>query len=142
MTADSVRVVLRRLGQVDADLAEYLAFAVCRSQAALPEVVAFLHDTLRKERAGRPLRAAAAVALGRLRVEPAVADLFAFLDSGEEAVAEALCRVGPAALPGLIERLQQGSAPMRELLLRRLHTSRRRTLTWGPVAWRPDLLEA
>lgn len=118
MTAERVRLVLRRLGQVNRDLTEFLAFAVCQSQAALPEVVTFLHDTLRKERAGRPLRAAAAVALGRLRVEAAVADLFAFLDSGEEKVAEALCLVGPAALPGLIERLQQGSAPMREVLLR------------------------
>ncbi len=40
------------------------------------------------------------------------------LDSGEEAGAEALCWIGPAALPGLIERLKQGSAEMRERLLR------------------------
>jgi uncharacterized protein (TIGR02996 family) len=118
MTADRVRVVLRRLGRVDSSLREFLAFAVCRSQAALPEVEAFLHDALRNVRVGRPLRAAAAVALGRLRVEAALADLFAFLDSGEEKAAEALCQLGPAALPGLIERLEQGSAQMRELLLR------------------------
>jgi hypothetical protein len=48
-----------------------------------------------------------------------LADLFAFLDSGAEAGAEALCLVGPAALPGLIERLGQGSAEMRERLLRK-----------------------
>jgi HEAT repeat protein len=118
MTAERVRVVLRRLGQSDGDIREFLAFAVCRSQAALPEVVAFLHGALRKERGGRPLRSAAAVALGRLGVEAALADLLALLDSGEEQAAEALCRLGPAALPGLAERLQQGSAKMRKLLLR------------------------
>jgi hypothetical protein len=119
MTADRVRVVLRRLGQVDRGLAEFLEFAVCKAQVALPEVVAFLHDTLRKK-VSRQLRAAAAVALGRLRVDDAavLADLFAFLDSGEEEGTEALCLVGPAALHGLIERLRQGSAQMRELLLR------------------------
>ncbi len=117
MTADRVRVVMRRLGQVDDGLAEFLAYAVCRSEAALPEVVAFLHDKLRKK--GRQLRSAAAVRLGRLKVDtPAVlADLFAFLDSGEGEGAEALCWVGPAALPGLIERLQQGSAETCEQLL-------------------------
>ena len=117
MTADRVRVVMRRLGHVDSSLAEFLAYAVCRSEAALPEVVAFLHDTLRKK--GRQLRSAAAVRLGRLKVDdPAVlADLFAFLDSGEAEGAEALCWVGPAALPGLIERLQKGSAETCEQLL-------------------------
>jgi len=59
------------------------------------------------------------VRLGRLKVDDAavLADLFAFLDSGEAEGAEALCWMGPAALPGLIERLQQGSAEMREQLL-------------------------
>ena len=60
--------------------------------------------------------------LGRLKVDNAavLADLFALLDTGEsEAAAEALCWVGPAALPGLIERLQQGSTEMRERLLRK-----------------------
>jgi uncharacterized protein (TIGR02996 family) len=117
MTADRVRVVLRRLGRVDGGLAEFLSYAVCRAQAALPEVVAFLHELLRKK--GGPLRSAAAVRLGRLKVDdPAVlAELFAFLDSGEAPAAEALCWVGPAALPGLIEHLRQGSAEMREQLL-------------------------
>jgi HEAT repeat protein len=64
MTADRVRVVLQRLGQVDRGLTEYLAFAVCRAQAALPEVVAFLHDTLRQKHGS--LRSAAAVCLGRV----------------------------------------------------------------------------
>jgi uncharacterized protein (TIGR02996 family) len=120
MTADRVRVVLRRLGQADRGLAEFLAFAVCRAQVALPEVVAFLHDTLRKK-VNRPLRAAAAVGLGRLQVDDAavLADLFAFLDSGGEEGALALCQVGPAALPGLIERLQHGAAEMRKQLLNR-----------------------
>jgi uncharacterized protein (TIGR02996 family) len=117
MTAERVRIVLRRLGRVDRGLREFLAFAVCRSQAALPEVVAFLHGALRQEEGGWPLRSAAAVALGRLRVEAALTDLFAFLDSGGEEGAEALCRLGPAAVPGLIARLRQGSARMRELLL-------------------------
>lgn len=119
MTADRVRVVLGRLGQVDCGLAEFLAHAVCRAQAALPEVVAFLHDTLRKQRGS--LRSAAAVRLGRLKVDDAavLADLFAFFDSGEAEGAEALCRMGPAALPGLIERLRQGSAERREQLLRK-----------------------
>jgi uncharacterized protein (TIGR02996 family) len=118
MTPERVRVVMRRLGQVDSGLAEFLAYAVCRSTVALPEVVAFLHDTLRKK--GGPLRSAAAVRLGCLKVDDAavLADLFHFLDSGEEAGAEALCCIGPAALSGLIERLQQGSAEMRERLLR------------------------
>src|SRR3984957_638861 len=113
------RVVLRRLGQVDSDLAEFLAYAVCRSQVALPEGGAFLHDALRKK-GNHPLRSAAAVRLGRLKVDDAavLADLFAVLDSGEENAAEALCWIGPAALPGLIERLQQGSAEMRERLVR------------------------
>jgi hypothetical protein len=120
MTADRVRVVMRRLGQVDRGLAVFLAFAVCRAQVALPEVVAFLHDKLQKE-VRRDLRSAAAVRLGRLKVDDAavLADLFAFFDSGEEEGAEALCWIGPAALPGLIERLQQGSAEMRERLLRK-----------------------
>ena len=90
---------------------------MCRAQVALPEVVVFLRNTLR-QKVNRPLRAAAAVGPGRLQVDdPAVlADLFAFFDSGEEEGAEALCRLGSGALPGLIERLQQGSAPMRERL--------------------------
>ncbi len=119
MTADRVRVVLRRLGQVDGGLARFLAFAVCRSQAALPEVVAFLHDALRNK--GGQLRSAAAVRLGRLQVDNAavLADLFTFFDSGETEGAEALCWVGPAALPGLIERLRQGSAEVRKQLLRK-----------------------
>jgi uncharacterized protein (TIGR02996 family) len=119
MTADRVRVVLRRLGQVDRGIGEFLDFAVCRAQVALPEVVAFLHKKLHKK-VRHDLRCAAARALGRLKVDHAavLADLFAVLDSGEEAGAEALCQVGCAALPGLIERLQQGSAPMREQLLR------------------------
>ena len=103
--------------------------AVCRAQAALPEVVAFLHDTLRKK-GNRPLRSAAAVRLGRLKVDHSavLADLFAFLDSGEEAGAEALCWMGPAALPGLIERLQQGSAERREQLLSKAAEYRVRSL--------------
>jgi HEAT repeat protein len=120
MTADRVRVLLRRLRRVDRGIGEFLDFPVCRAQVALPEVVAFLHDKLRKK-VRRDLRSAAAVALGRLKVDDAavLADLFALLDSGEEAGAEALCQVGPAALPGLIERLKQGSAEMREVLLRK-----------------------
>src|SRR5207302_3017285 len=88
------------------------------AQVALAEVVAFLHDALRKK-GNRPLRSAAAVRLGRLKVDDAavLADLFSFLDSGEAEAAEALCWMGPAALPGLIERLQQGPAEMREQLL-------------------------
>jgi uncharacterized protein (TIGR02996 family) len=118
MSADRVRVVMRRLGQVDSDLAGFLAHAVCRAEVPLPEVVDFLHDTLKKK--GGSLRSAAAVRLGRLKVaDPAVmADLFAFFDSGEEDGAEALCWLGPAALPGLIERLRQGSAEVRKQLLR------------------------
>ncbi len=83
-------------------------------------MVAFLHDKLRKK-VHHDLRSAAAKALGRFKVDdPAVlTDLFALLDCGEEAGAEALCRVGLAALPGLIERLRQGSAEMRERLLRK-----------------------
>ena len=75
---------------------------MCQSQAALPEVVTFLHNTMRKEGAGWPLRTAAAVRLGRLRVDDAavLADLFALLDSGEEKAAEALCQVGLARCPG------------------------------------------
>ena len=73
-----------------------------RVQGEEAQMVAVLHDTLRKERVGRHLRAAAAVGLGRLQVDNAavLADLFALLDSGEERGAEALCQVGPAALPG------------------------------------------
>jgi hypothetical protein len=85
MTADRVRVVMRRMGLVDSVLAEFLAFATCRSQAALPEVVTFLHDALRKK-SGYSLRSAAAVSLGRLKVDGAavLADLFAFLDSDHD----------------------------------------------------------
>jgi hypothetical protein len=58
--------------------------------------------------------------------DPAVlADLFAFFDTGETKAAEALCCVGPAALPKLIERLQQGPAELREQLLHKAEDLRR-----------------
>lgn len=70
MTAERVRVVLQRMAQAKDDLAEFLAYAVCQSREALPEV-AFLHDTLRTHK-NQKLRGTATLRLGRLKVDDPV----------------------------------------------------------------------
>jgi hypothetical protein len=90
MTAERICVVLRRLGRVDRGLRDFLAFAVCRSQAALPEVVAFLH-------------AARCVVLRRLgRVDRGLRDFLAF----------AVCR-SQAALPEVVAFLHDSPSSTR-----------------------------
>ena len=77
MTADRVRVVLRRLGQVDSGLAEFLAYRRVPVTGGPPRGGGLPARHVAEE-GHRPLRSAAAVRLGRLKVDDAavLADLF------------------------------------------------------------------
>jgi HEAT repeat protein len=87
------------------------ALAAVGTQAARGSLVAALKDP------ALDVRVCAAQGLGELRAEEAVAELVRCLDDPSALVsriaADSLARIGPPAVPALIETLKQGKTPAR-----------------------------